>query len=463
MKKVFFISYLTFLWLSVHCQGLLNNGANIVLNSTAQVVIDGNGNWTNNGTVSSGSSTVHFIGNANQSILGTNTTAFYNVTVNNSGAPTSVIVGRDISISNTLQMSSGDFDLKDYVVDLGTTGTLNNEASTRRIKATDGGGADGQGIGTINATRTNPIGNVANLGLNVNLTGAAVLIKRGHLEQAGTGTFSGNSSVFRYYQIENTAFSGTNITFNECYPQELNGHNPASLIMFQWVNGGGPDYWTPVTDYIGAAVPITKNLYGSTLAWTKVTLGSDVLPLPVELVELSAKCMGDYIDINWATLSEINNDYFSIEKSNDGKTFYEIGIVSGIGNSNSYQAYSFIDYKTNSDINYYRLKQFDYNGSYNYSNIINASCNDEIENDDVVIYNSPHSKEIILSIKGTELTNYQISFIDQLGRILINEDVDFSLNNNKFSINKIGLSAGVYNISLRSDKNIITKHIVISR
>lgn len=447
----------------LYSQGLLNNGAQIVLNSTAQVVIDGNGNWTNNGTVSAGNSTVHFIGNANQSILGTNTTAFYNLTVNNTGAPTSVIVGRNISISNTLLMNSGDFDLKDNIVDLGTTGSVSSETSAKRIKATNAGGSDGQGTGTIVATRTNPIGNIANLGLTVNLTGVGVRIIRGHLVQAGTGTFSGNSSVFRYFQIENAAFANTSVTFNNCYPQELNGHDPAQLIMFQWVNAGGPDYWTPVTDYTGAAVPITKNIYGSALAWTKVTLGSETLPLPVELIEFSAECMENYIAINWATLSENNNDYFTIEKSEDGKTFYEIGEIAGAGNSSTYQFYSFSDYRPSLDINYYRLKQVDINGDKTYTDIVSASCKEEQSYEDVIIFNSPYSDEIIISLKGENTADFQALFTDQLGRIIINKEVNFSKNNNSISIDKLGLSAGVYNLSLRSEVNVITKQIVISR
>jgi len=428
MKKIQIIVLLLILSYNFFSQGLLNNSAQIVMNSTVQVLIDGNGNWTNNGIVIAGNSTVHFIGNVNQSILGANTTAFYNVTVNNIGGGVSVNVGRDISISNILQMTQGDFDLKDALVDLNYSGILNNEASTRRVKATDAGGSDGLGTGTIRAIRDNPVGNISNLGLTVNLTGIGVNIIRGHLVQPGTGTFAGNNSVFRYFQIDAPAiFAGTNVTFHDCYPQELNVHNPVELIMFQWVNGGGPDYWTPVIDYTGSNVPITKNLFGSTLTWTKVTLGSEIMPLPVELITFNGICntKNNNVLIEWETLSEINNDYFVIEKSFDGISFTSIGTVSGNGNSNQTINYKYIDY---SNGGYYRLKQIDYDGKTNTYNTIYVNC----ENNSLNLYPNPASSNESINISGT-YQNIQIT--DILGR-----DIKANIVDNQI----YGLPCGVY-------------------
>ena len=123
----------------------------------------------------------------------------------------------------------------------------------------------------------------------------------------------------------------------------------------------------------------------------------------------------------------------------------------------------FIDYKANSSINYYRLKQLDFDGKYSYSNIISANCSTNSESDDIFIHNSPYSDEISITLNGNLQTTYYLSFIDQTGRTLIQEQISFYPENQKFTINKSGLSAGIYNVVLRSKDNVITKQVVICR
>ncbi|MFH2141895.1 MAG: hypothetical protein ABIJ97_05700 [Bacteroidota bacterium] len=446
-------------------QGLrVDAGGNIIVQNTANVIITGNGNWTNNGTANCiAGSWVRFAGNAAQIIQGTNTTAFSNAEVNNSGA--GVQVGRDISILSSLLMTQGDFDLKASLVDLSTTGILNNETSARRVKATDAGGNDGAGIGTIRAIRTNPIGNISNLGLTVNMTGVNVNIIRGHLEQTGTGSFSGNSSVFRYFQIDAPAiFAGTSVTFLDCYPQELNFHNPVDLIMFQWVGTafGGPYYWTPVPDFTGAPVSITQNLFGSTLDWTKVTLGSEILPLPVELIAFNANCENHKVFISWTTASELNNDYFEIQKSENGIDFYTISQIQGAGSSSQLNNYIFYDYNEFNNLIYYRLKQVDYNGSAVYSNAISTSCSNS-GNPGINIYNVNNGQEISVEFLNIENEIFYVTVIDQLGKRLVFNEIQIIDPNQKISIDASKLSMGLYNVIVRSENFIEAKQVLIAR
>jgi hypothetical protein len=74
--------------------------------------------------------------------------------------------------------------------------------------------------------------------------------------------------------------------------------------------------------------------------------------------------------LSWTTESEHNNDYFNIEKTLDGNIFENIGYIKGAGNSTQSTTYSFTDYNSNGDINYYRLKQTDYDGKFIYSDLI---------------------------------------------------------------------------------------------
>lgn len=85
--------------------------------------------------------------------------------------------------------------------------------------------------------------------------------------------------------------------------------------------------------------------------------------LPINLVSFNAKKVKENIELTWSTASEINNAYFSIERSIDGFYYQEIGRLSGAGNSNSVIHYSFFDNQPFNGVSYYRLTQVDYNGN----------------------------------------------------------------------------------------------------
>ena len=91
--------------------------------------------------------------------------------------------------------------------------------------------------------------------------------------------------------------------------------------------------------------------------------------LPVQLKEFVGQRNGQNIDLQWITSSEENNDYFSIEKSFDGKSFYTIGMVKGSGNSSETVGYAYTDHDVSQNLVYYRLKQTDFDGSFEYSRI----------------------------------------------------------------------------------------------
>ena len=81
--------------------------------------------------------------------------------------------------------------------------------------------------------------------------------------------------------------------------------------------------------------------------------------------------------LEWATDWELNNDYFEVQRSSDRTLFSSIGEVKGVGNSQTKQEYSFIDDYPLTSINYYRLKQIDFDGGYEYSPIIEIAIEEK--------------------------------------------------------------------------------------
>lgn len=92
--------------------------------------------------------------------------------------------------------------------------------------------------------------------------------------------------------------------------------------------------------------------------------------LPIELISFSGRQTGPQVELNWRTASEQNNDYMAIERSTDGQHFSEIGRIDGAGTTTQEQVYRFLDQRPLPGANYYRLRQVDFGGAFEYSAIV---------------------------------------------------------------------------------------------
>lgn len=94
-------------------------------------------------------------------------------------------------------------------------------------------------------------------------------------------------------------------------------------------------------------------------------------PLPIELLSFNALPNNDnYINLEWETASEINNNYFTIQKSLNTETWSSIADVNGVGNSTQTVSYSILDKTPYQGVSYYRIKQTDFDGAFSYSKVI---------------------------------------------------------------------------------------------
>ncbi len=163
--------------------------------------------------------------------------------------------------------------------------------------------------------------------------------------------------------------------------------------------------------------------------------------LPVKLLSFNGKNEGKYNTLTWETASERNNKGFDVERSNDGVHFEKLDFVASLGNSDNKQRYSFID-KIHNRINYYRLKQIDIDGKFEYSKTINVNA--ALESDEVRIYPNP-SQDIF----NIDINNYEQPFelYNNIGQIVmqgktISQTLDLS-----------AYSAGIYFLKIQ-DKTL---------
>ena len=135
-----------------------------------------------------------------------------------------------------------------------------------------------------------------------------------------------------------------------------------------------------------------KSVTGNTDLYVQGLNPTIVAVLPIELVIFEANINDDRVDIKWITATEINNDYFTVERSVDAKTWEEVIVTAGAGNSNQILEYFEADYEPIEGISYYRLKQTDFNGAYEYFNIVPVKyVVDNSGNGTISLYPSPAS------------------------------------------------------------------------
>lgn len=168
--------------------------------------------------------------------------------------------------------------------------------------------------------------------------------------------------------------------------------------------------------------------------------------LPVKLNSFTSFNHFNQTHLHWSTVSELNNDYFEVEFSKDGYVFTPVGRVRGYGNSSDLREYAYIHENRNVKVAYYRLKQVDYDGQYEYSKILKVSFSDyEFRQ----IKLSPNPAQEMLRIEGMEDTTFSIEVSDYLGRILkVFPYTSYS------DINITDLNPGMYWIKIKSETTV---------
>ena len=165
--------------------------------------------------------------------------------------------------------------------------------------------------------------------------------------------------------------------------------------------------------------------------------------LPVELLTFYGENIQDINRLHWVTATETNNSHFDVLKSADAIHFTKIGTVDGAGNSNSEKSYSFDDEAPFNGINYYQLRQVDFDGTTDYSDIISLSNESSRNHIDISIWPNPTKEDVNLSgLLKLAGQNVNIEVLDIFGNVRIK--TEFEVSNDNFVIDLDQLSSGYY-------------------
>jgi hypothetical protein len=180
----------------------------------------------------------------------------------------------------------------------------------------------------------------------------------------------------------------------------------------------------------------------------------DCSVLPIDLLEFKTECNVGNPKLTWTTSSEINNDYFTIERSTDAVNFEAVGTVSGNGNSYTQINYSWTDDNPINRAAYYRLKQTDFNGAFEYHGVRTVTCE---QDGGISIYPNPFTNSFTVQLSENMIYPTTVEVIDCLGRKVYTQII-------KSAITEISLDAkiakGTYFVKVFNETTQIVERIL---
>jgi len=185
--------------------------------------------------------------------------------------------------------------------------------------------------------------------------------------------------------------------------------------------------------------------------------------LPVELTTFKEIVSKIGVQLSWQTASELNNEKFEIEESQDGRELKKIGEVTGNGTTLEQQEYLFEVKNPRYGISYYRLKQIDFDGQFEYSKVISVDFKGE--NGDVGEFYPNPSKSAWVNLdyfaqNDDEIT---VSVFDMTGKLVVNQFQQISSGNNNLSFDFSDLNTGIYIVKIGDERNPIHRKLIIER
>jgi hypothetical protein len=186
-------------------------------------------------------------------------------------------------------------------------------------------------------------------------------------------------------------------------------------------------------------------------------------PLPVEMLYIEANAIDNsYIQVRWATALEIDNNGFQVERSTDGQSWSAIGWVDGHNNTTVQQNYSYDDHTVTAGIRYYyRLKQIDNDGDYEYTGIVSAIITNGITFSVKDFIPNPATNSTTLIITASNEQPIEVDIFNAIGQRVMSEPHTLNKGANQLPFNITNLAAGSYTAVVSSNNEVYSKKLVV--
>lgn len=470
MKHFFITSIISLMPLISFAQLHITGSEGMKLKTGARMSVYGN--IQHNGIFIDNADSLILKGSNSQLISGDSAITFSNLVIANTSG---VTLERDVSISGKLLLSSGGLILNGHQLSISNTQptavTRNNgyilseltDNSSRvswKIDSLQGSYVYPFGTGTgsyIPFTFQLTQGNAGVVTLSTYHTGSdnlplpyspQVVL---NLDDA-TGHDNSANTADRFWQIEKT---GTVCTATITFTATASEVGSIANLQAQRWNTATQKWEAPLPGQTSSFNTVTVPGVTNFSPWT---LAGNNDPLPIKLILFDAELNKQVVDLNWVTSSEVNNSYFTIEKTKNGTEYTEVGRVTGAGNSNTMLSYALTDSLPFYGMSYYRLRQTDFNGDYAYSELVSVYYQPIPA--EIRVYPNPADDVIFIQVNENTESELDISLVDINGKKCYQQTI--SGNQNIYQINVSNLPAGMYTLMV-SGMNILSTSKVMIR
>ena len=245
-------------------------------------------------------------------------------------------------------------------------------------------------------------------------------------------------------------------TYTISIPTCTNCTSPMTLCQVNTDNNGSGNCTSQFTAASsGSQISIDAIATGPGSGSTTINIpGSTTAALPVELTQFDVQSKDDMVELAWTTATELNNDFFQIEHSRDGIQFDAVGKVKGVGTTTETINYNFMHRQPASGTNYYRLKQVDFDGAYEYSDIISVEVYSRTNG--IRVYPNPTVDRVFIQV-DKQPKDIQFALTTILGQKV---DVQPATGDFGWELDLARLPKGIYVLQLDYDGKSLTKRIV---
>lgn len=236
--------------------------------------------------------------------------------------------------------------------------------------------------------------------------------------------------------------------------------NASNFATFQIARHDGVSTWqdhdgTPIGSAAGGTIttPVVVTNF------SPFAIADSIGPLPIELIQFNGTCENGKVKLNWQTSSEINNEYFTIERSNDMVEWEEVKRIPGAGNSNSILSYETFDPDPQPS-SYYRLRQTDYNGKTETFNPVFVKCSSA--QNSIRVFPNPSTGIVNIDIP-TGAVMQSVEVINSLGQPVLNLITGDVKGGTVHTIDLSQLQSGTYYLRILVDGEWITTPVNLIR
>lgn len=390
----------------------------------------------NDGTLNpaAGAARILFRGTNDNTVFGTGVTGFDVLEIAKTGNG-SLLLGRDIDIRSGIWFTSGYINLNNHVITLLGNTALNNESESSHIIGTSGGYVQSS-MQLNNPQAVNP----GNLGLIITSSQnlGFTTIRRRHQPLPVDANRVSIQRLFEIVPENNTAL---NATLRMHYLEsEMKGFTESWLGIR---TSDDLSTWTKRKSSENTAGNFVETSGVASLA--HITLVDESVGLPVLFKLFNVQCRQGEVDLVWITAQEFNAKHFEVERSSNGTSWTSIATLPAAGISYSDKTYTYTD---NQPGKFYRIKQVDLDGDFQYTAVAVANCD---INSGWKVWPNPVKEKLFVSLQADRRSGATIQVFNGNGKLVKQQFVAVLPGSNQLSVDMQALPVGYYHVEVLLD------------